>query len=874
MTDALVETKLFVPAPRAGIVARPRFDDRLSQGSRLVLVSAPAGFGKTTLLVQWLEHAGGAVAWVALDAGDREAATFWTYVATALDRAVPGVGAGALPLLQAGRTPIETVLTVLLNELSVLPGEVTLVLDDYHLVDGPGVQPGMAFFLDHLPPQVRLIISTRADPGLPVARLRARGELVELRAADLRFTLAETETYLNKLTGLQLTSADLTSLEERTEGWVAALQLAALSLRGRSDPGGFIAGFAGDDRFVVDYLVEEVLDRQPDPVRRFLLETSILDRLTGPLCDAVTGGHDGKAMLERLDRANLFLVPLDDQRRWYRYHHLFGDVLRSHLRDERTDEADLHRRASTWYDEAGEPVPAVQHALAAHDIGRAADLVERAVPELRRNRQEHTLRRWIDELPDDVVDRRPVLAMEFVGALMASNEFDDVERRLGNVEQLLDQDPDQIVVVDERELARLPGGIELYRAGLALIEGDPAGTLEHSRLAVAQAREDDDLTRASAEALAGLAAWTTGDLDAAHRSYTEATDGLHRLGYVSDVLGCSITLADLELTQGRLRQAQRTYERALELSAGQGLRGTRDMYVGLSQIALERNDLAAATEYLRRSDELGEQFGLPQNPYRWRVAMALLREAEGDLDAALGLLAEAERVYVGDFAPNVRPIPALRARLQAAHGDVGSAVEWARRYGVSAQDELFYLREYEHVTLGRVLLADGSHDAIGLLERLLRAAEAGGRQGTVIEVLVLLALATGDDAMLERALTLAEPEGYARVFSREVQPLLESLDRRRPGWAYLRELLATPGAPAAKPAQADLIDPLTERELDVLRLLASELDGPSIARQLVVSLNTVRTHTKNIYAKLGVNNRRAAVRRAHQLNLLSRSRAR
>lgn len=873
MTDALVETKLFFPVPRAEVVTRPRLDEHLSRSGRLVLVSAPAGFGKTTLLGQWLEHYAGAVAWVTLDAGDREASTFWTYVATALDRVVPGVGAGALPLLQAAQTPIETVLTVLLNELSVLPGEVTLVLDDYHLVDGPGVQPGMTFFLDHLPPQVRLIISTRADPGLPVARLRARGELVELRAADLRFTLAETETYLNELTGLQLTTEDLTSLEERTEGWVAALQLAALSLRGRSDPAGFIAGFAGDDRFVVDYLVEEVLDRQPDPIRRFLLQTSILDRLTGALCDSVTGDHDGKAMLEQLDRANLFLVPLDDQRRWYRYHHLFGDVLRSHLADESADVADLHRRASSWYDDAGEPIPAVRHALAAGDVGQAADLVERAVPELRRTRQEHTLRRWIDELPDDVVDRRPVLAMEFVGALMAGNEFDDVERRLGNVERLL-SGSEQVVVVDDRELARLPGGIELYRAALALIGGDPAGTLEHAGLAVARAPEEDDLTRASAEALAGLAAWTTGDLETAHRSYTDATDGLHRLGYVSDVLGCSITLADLETTQGRLRQAQRTYERALELAAGQGLRGTGDMYVGLSQLALERNDLAGATEHLRRSDELGEQFGLPQNPYRWRVAMALLREAEGELDAALGLLAEAERVYVGDFAPNVRPIPALRARMQAAHGDVGSALEWARQYGVSAQDELSYLREYEHVTLARVLLTQGSHDAAGLLERLLAAAEAGGRSGTVIEVLVLLAVATGDETTLERALTLAEPEGYVRVFTREVQPLLKSLDRRRPGWVYLRELLATSRAPARKPAPDDLIEPLTERELDVLRLLAGELDGPAIARQLVVSLNTVRTHTKNVYAKLGVNNRRAAVRRAHQLNLLSRSQAR
>ncbi len=516
MTGPLVETKLYFPAARAGIVTRPRLDERLSQGGRLVLISAPAGFGKTTLLGGWLTRArrrgDAAVAWVSLDEGDQDASSFWTYVVTALDRAVPGVGAGALPLLEAGHSSTEAVLVVVLNELSVLPGEVTLVLDDYHLADGPGIRSGMSFFLDRLPPQVRLVISTRADPGLPLARLRARGELVEVRAADLRFTLAEAATYLNDATGLPLTADDIASLEERTEGWVAALQLAALSLQGRGDAAGFIAGFAGDDRFVVDYLVEEVLDRQPEPVRRFLLETSILDRLTGALCDAVTGGHGGKAMLERLDRANLFVVPLDDQRRWYRYHHLFADVLRSHLLDERGDVADLHRRAGNWYGEAGEPVPAVRHALAAGDIGRAADLVELAVPELRRNRQEATLRRWIDELPDDVVERRPVLAMGFVGALMASNEFDDVERRLGDIERLLNggraRSGTEIVVVDERELARLPGCIELYRAGLALIGGDPAGTLPHARLAVVRAPEHDHLTRASADALAGLASWT------------------------------------------------------------------------------------------------------------------------------------------------------------------------------------------------------------------------------------------------------------------------------------------------------------------------------------------------------------------------------
>jgi LuxR family maltose regulon positive regulatory protein len=621
-------------------------------------------------------------------------------------------------------------------------------------------------------------------------------------------------------------------------------------------------------------------------------------------------------MLERLDRANLFLVALDDQRRWYRYHHLFRDVLRSHLLDHRGEVATLHRRASDWYDRAGEPDPAVRHALAAGDVDRAADLVELAVPALRRHRQEATLCRWIDELPDHVVERRPVLAMGFVGALMASNQFGDVERRLRHIERLLDgvgsvghvraaSRAQDLVVVDEGELARLPAGVEMYRAALALIGGDAAGTLAHARRAAARAPDHDDLTMASAAALAGLASWTLGDLAAAHRSYTDAMEGLRRVGYIADVLGCSITLADIESTQGRLSQAQRTYQHALDLAGGRdsGMRGTRDMYVGLSQLAVERNDLTAAAGYLRRCEELGEQAGLPQNPYRWRVALALLREAEGDLSAALGLLVEAERVYVGDFSPNVRPIPALRARMLVAHGRLAPAVQWVSQSGVSVDDGASYLREYEHLTLARVLLArhgaDGSpgllRDGVAVLERLLAAADEGDRTGTVIEVLALLALAyqrfghdTRSLTTLERALALAEPEGYVRVFAAEGPPmtaLLKTMSRRQPGSAYLRQLLDAAAGPLHEPGDAGtsdrstpgrathdgLVDPLSERELDVMRLLASDLDGPSIARELVVSLNTVRTHTKNIYTKLGVNNRRSAVRRAHQLGLLSRT---
>ncbi|TDW21820.1 LuxR C-terminal-related transcriptional regulator [Kribbella kalugense] len=859
MVGLLVETKLYRPRSRQGLVERPRLLQK--DGAGLTLVSAPAGFGKTTLVSAWAaENA----AWVSLEASDQEPVTFWTYVLTALERAAPGVAEGALAVLQSGTPPIETVLAVVLNELSVLPDQVDLVLDDYHLADGLEISRGMTYLLDHLPPQLHILISTRADPALPLARLRSRGELVEVRAADLRFTLDEVHAYLNDVTGLGLDAKAVATLEERTEGWIAALGLAALSLQGRSDAAGFIDGFAGDDRYVVDYLVDEVLDRQPAPVRRFLLETSVVDGLTGPLCDAVTGQPGGRAMLESLERRNLFVVPLDDRRQWYRYHHLFADVLRARLLAERSDITDLHRRAAQWYGETGDTVAAVRHSVAAGDVDHAADLIELAVPHLQRERREATILRWLDVIPDELVRRRPVLAIGFVGALMAGNQFQGVEQRIQDIERQLAGPVDALVVVDPQELDRLPGAIETYRAALCLIAGDPAGTIDHAADAIRLAVEGDDLTTSAASALSGLASWAGGDIEAAHRGYAAGAEGLERIGHIADVLGCSITLADLEITQGHLRQAQATFERALKLAGEEKLRGTSDMYVGLSQLAWERNDLGLAADYLRRSEDLDAD--LPQNPYRWRVAMARIREAEGDLDTALELLDAAIRVYVGDFSPTVRPLTAVRARLLIARGELVAAQEWADSLPIGDS----YLHEYEHVTLARLMIAQ-HRDCAGLLERLRAATENGGRTGTLIEILVLQALAARDPAVLERALTIAEPEGYVRTFIAEGAPmmsLLSTLQRRRPDWAYPRTLLDRRTQVREPVAPQSLLDPLSDREIDVLRLLTSELDGPSIARELVVSLNTVRTHTKHIYTKLGVNSRRAAVRRAHQLGLL------
>src|SRR3954447_10648332 len=748
---ALLETKLHLPRTRHGLVARPRLAERLERGAAtaLTLVSAPAGFGKSTLLAAWLSartsEASGrrSAAWLSLDPADDDPDLFWSSVLAAVRTAAPGAAPSVAAVLAAPHPPpMRELLTLLLNDLGAIDQDLLLVLDDYQVLTSLEVHQGMAFVLDHLPPRLHLVIASRADPSLPLARMRARGELVELRAADLRFTPDEAAAYLTGVMALPLTAADVATLEGRTEGWIAALQLAALSLEGREDASAFIASFAGDDRYVVDYLVEEVLQGQPARVRDFLLRTSVLERLSGALCDAVTQQGDGGATLEALERANLFLVPLDDRRRWYRYHHLFADVLQARLLAEKPEMVPtLHARASRWFEEHDDAGAAIDHALAAGDIARAADLIEAAAPDLFARRQEMTVRRWLEALPAELFQVRPVLSIGYVGALMSTNDFAGAEARLRDAERWLDGttapgpgDPSRsMVIVDDEAFGRLPVEIAMYRAGQALVLGDVAGTMAHARRALDLVAADDHLGRGGPAALLGLAYWTTGDLEAAHHWYADGMAALERAGHRSDVVGGAITLADIRIAQGRLGQALSTYERGLRAATPEAapvLRGAADMHVGMSELFRERNDLDAALRHLESGKELAEHAGLPQNRYRWRVAMARLRQIDGDLDGALELLDEAERVYTSDFSPQVRPIPALRARLWVAQGRVDEALGWVRERGLSVDDELSYLRGFEHVTVARALLATSTptstaqgagaavREAARLLERL------------------------------------------------------------------------------------------------------------------------------------------------------------
>lgn len=894
-------TKLHPPSARRRLVQRARLTDRLDadggEAPRLLLVAAPAGFGKTTLLAQWLaqaEQARRRVAWLALDEGDADVRRFLTHLVAAIQSVEPEAGVDALALLEsAGSAPTDEVLVSIINDLDVLAGPTVLALDDYHVVDGVAVREAVAFLVDNLPPQVTLAMTTRADPPLPLSRLRARGELVEVRAADLRFTTDEAEAFLNEVMGLRLDPALVAALAARTEGWAAGLQLAALSARtrtsaaaGSGDVAAFVEAFSGSHRFVLDYLVEEVLDRQPDAVRAFLLDTSVLDQLTGDLCDALTGRSDGQQMLEELERENLFVVPLDDDRRWYRYHHLFADALRARLaaRDVSRDR-ELHAAASRWLADNGLLADAVRHAIASGDHEHTADLVELSLADLRRRRQNETIRDWLAALPDDVVRRRPLLATFAGWRRLSEGDVDGVEAWLDAAEARLDtgQAPavpagDALAVAArdrEGELRSLPAMIAVYRAAVAQARGDVDGTVAHATRALALAGPDDHFPRGAAAGFVGLAAWAAGDLGTAVDTFTEAVASLHAAGMVADELGATVVLASMWLARGRPVEARRLYEGALaaaEHHPGPALPIAGDLHVGLADVRREQGDLDAAARHLDAARELGDRASLLENRHRRYVATAALLRASGDLDGAVANLDEAKPLFRPGYFPDVRPIAATRARVRIAQGRLDDARAWARERGVTPTDPPTYLAEHEQLTLARLLVAEGKPaEAVRSTGTILEAARAAGRGGSVVEALLVRALAhraAGDrdaaQADLGAALAEGVPAGYARLFLDEGPPLEELLRARAD--QHAERLLAVAQRPVVVPRAAD--DALSERELEVLRLLATDLTGPEISGRLFMSVNTFRTHTRHIFTKLDVNTRRAAVTHARELDLL------
>lgn len=924
MPIAVLQTKLYIPLPRPDLVPRTRLIEQIRSGTRgkLTLISAPAGFGKTTLVSEWVAEHSGRVAWLSLDEGDGEPNRFLTYVVAALRSVEPGLGEEVLRALQSPQPPpYETLLTTLLNEIAALPnafaagGGITLVLDDYHALDARAIDEALLFLLEHLPPQLHLILTTRADPAFPLARFRARGQLTEIRAADLRFISSEAAQFLNGGMGLKLSEEEIAALETRTEGWIAGLQMAALSMQGRRDTTGFIDAFTGSHRFVLDYLLEEVLQNQPDAVRTFLLQTAILERLCGPLCDAVTGRGDSQRILTSLERANLFVVPLDDERHWYRYHHLFADVLRARLAEGGVDRhvPTLHQRASLWCEQNGLHSDAIRHAFAAEDFERAADLLERTWPVLVHGFLPATWLQWVQSLPDELIRARPVLCTGAAWTLADGGELEAAEMRLDHAERWLgrsDEDADvgSMIVANETEFRSLPATIASARAYIAQARSDVPATVRHAGRALELLAEDAHYWRGTTAMFLGMAYWTRGDLDAAHSALAQSVANLHKADNTYLQMVGTVMLGDIRTAQGSLAEATALYESALQIARSDAdaanlshasspmqdeppLHGTVNLYVGLSDVAREQGKLDAADQYLLRGKALGTQSVSPGSAYRLYTAMARVKESHGDWDGALELLRRAERQYKRDAIPHVRPAAALRARLWIRQGKLAEAWKWAHAQGVAADGELSYLREFEHVTLARLLLAEHQLDgaaralqqATELLLRLLHAAQAGGRMGSVIEILMLQALAlraqgNGDPALapLEQALALAEPRGYVQLFvdeGRPMQTLLAESLARGGSPTFITDLLARiRGRLGEDASDLDanqlLVEPLSERELEVLRLVASGLTNQAVADELIIALSTVKKHVNSIYGKLGVGNRTQAVRRARELDLL------
>ena len=905
--DVLLATKLHVPGLQPGFVPRPRLVEALSQGlaRQLILVCAPAGFGKTAVLADWAGRGRWPVAWLSLDAGDNDPARFWRHATAALDRARPGIAKRVSPLLGPPTSAsFEPLVTALVNELADQPGEddLLLVLDDYHLVGAEPVHTSVAFLLGHLPPGLHLVLASRADPPLPLARLRGRGQLAELRASELRFTSEEAAALLREAVGSGLPDAVSAALAARTEGWAAGLQLAGLSLRGKEDAAGFVAAFSGSNRYVLDYLTDEVLAGQTEQVRGFLLETSLLERLSGELCDAVTGRTGSQALLEQVERAGLFLVSLDEVRGWWRYHHLFADLLRARLQQERPGQVvQLHRNAAAWCEEHGLPDDAVRHAVDAGEMVWAARLIEQHFDAVYSLRGEGaTLQRWLAALPAELVQARPRLLVAQAWMALAGGEADSAERLLEAAERApaaaaADEPFEPSVGKPASLLVSVPVRIALLRAYLAELRGDAEGAAAFASQALAGIGESEWLLASVTRIHLAIAEWLHGRLAEAERAFASGSAGWQAAGQPTITAWRCYELGQVQRAQGRLDAAVRTCQQALEITAPHGqppLPAAGPAHVGLGEVAYERNELDSALRHVTEGIALCRQFVYTPPLAAGLVALAWIRQATGDPAGALDAIGEAMRAAPIP-AGLLNPVPAQRARLLLAQGDLAGATRWTTDRGLAADDQLDYPRERGYLVLARVLLAQGRPGpALALLDRLHATAAAQDRPGSVIEAGALRALAlaaSGEEAAavdtLAGALTLACPQGYVRVFADEGQPMAALLGRlvaaqraehataRLVPLGCLSRLLqafdrqrAGPGLPAA--AVPGMVERLTARELEVLGLLAAGRSNQAIAGELVVTLDTVKKHVTHVLEKLGAANRTEAVTRARQLGLI------
>jgi LuxR family transcriptional regulator, maltose regulon positive regulatory protein len=936
MPTPLLATKLYIPPPRPNVVRRHRLIARLNEGlhRKLTLISAPAGFGKTTLLASWLaesEKVKGKrqndvddrllpftfsllpfeVAWLSLDEGDNDPTRFLAYLVAALQTIAPTIGAGVVGVLQSPQPPpIEAILTALLNDIITLPDHVVLVLDDYHVIDAQPVDQALTFLLEHLPPQLHLVIATREDPQLPLARFRARGQLTELRAADLRFTSDEAAGFLTQMMGLTLAAEDIAALETRTEGWIAGLQLAALSMQGQQDATSFIRSFTGSHHFVLDYLVEEVLHQQSESIQTFLLRTSILDRMCGPLCDAVIGIENenlkiektrvktqhsqfsilnSQLLLQELERANLFIVPLDNERRWYRYHHLFADLLRQRLQqstvgDAGSGVAELHIRASVWYEDNGLEIEAFHHAAAANDIDHAARLVEgKGMPLFFRGMVAPVLN-WLASLPTTVLDARPALWVMYASVLLFASQLTGVEQKLQAAEAAL-----QDVDLDDKT-RDLVGHIAAIRATLAVVQNDAETIITQSRRALEYLHHNNLPVRTATTWTLGVAYQLQGDRAAASRAYTEAIAISQMIGHNIITIMATIGLGNIHEAENQLYLATQSYRRVLQLAGDPPLPVACEAHLGLARICYEWNDLDAAQQHGQQSVQLARQIENTDRFVASEVFLARLKLAQGDVTSATAILANAgQLVHQHNFVHQMPEVAAAQVLTLLHQGNLVAAAQLAQTHELP-------------ISQARVYLAQGDPStALAALEPLRRQVDAKGWADERLKVMVLQAVALHahdekDKAVhvLGDALALAEPGGFIRIFVDEGTPmaalLAQSAERRaqhdsirtyaeRLLAAFPSELLletaptsyAPPVLRSALERSNALVEPLSQRELEVLQLIAEGLTNQEVATKLYLSLHTIKVHARNIYAKLGVKNRTQAAASGKALGILSQT---
>jgi LuxR family maltose regulon positive regulatory protein len=896
-----------------------QLDEGLRPGHRLTLVSAPAGFGKTTLLVNWIQQTNCPVAWLSLDQGDNDPTRFWVYVIAALQTVQADIGQAQLTALQSPQPPpIEDALIGLVNEIADTDSDWLLVCDDFHVITEPAVNHGLFFLLEHLPPNLHLLLATRADPPWPLARLRVRGAMTELRTEDLRFTLDETATFLNAIMGLDLSVQDIAVLDARTEGWIAGLHLAALSMQGQ-DSRAFVQTFGASHRFVLDYLVEEVLDRQSPEIQTFLLETSILERLTAPLCDAVrdkTAGEqekigDSQAILEHLDRANLFVIPLDDVRRWYRYHRLFADLLHTRLKQMGSDHvAAMHLRASRWYEAQGVIAEAVAHALAAGDVAHLAHLVEHRALTMIYHGELRTLIGWLRTLPDDVMGAYPWLGVAYAWALAYAGDLEAAESVLR-----------ETAVSEEPERARLVGHFAAIRGYCAMLRGDTAYATQRAREALRHLPEKEQGARGFVMMILGTILAAGGDAPMGAQLLSQALAASRAGGDDLLEIMARCELAVLKVRQGQLHDAAAMSQEALRLSeiyavrSGQPPPAAGFAHIRLATVLHEWNALEAAIDHAEQATGLFTRWGQKDGLLIARIHLAALREAVGDLDGALAMIQEAQQL-ANELTWYASLTASFEVWLHLAWGagspaSLQMASRWVQENRAAIEGDLDVDNAPATLQWARILIALGRaqvtlpgmdpplEGALRLLARLLPLVETADSVRYVIKALILQAMALQDvgqhdqaQTVLWRALALGEPEGYTWSFVNEGEPmqrLLVALSRQRSSTSpasatvsrdYLHKLLGAfstassgqsgdePSVRLVRPDYETLIDPLSDRELEVLRLLRTDLTSTEIAETLYISKNTVRSHIKHIYDKLDVHSREEAVQRAQALGLL------